>query len=322
MHILITGATGFIGRYIIKELAKKTHKLRALIRPTSKLIHFKDIKIELIVGDIADYDSVKKACEGIDLVYHCAGCVSNKNKNLLESVNIKGTENICRGSLEQGVKRVVYASSVAVVSGNQAMLLTDELPYAHTNIYGWSKVEAEKIAVRYREKGLPIAIIRPCAIYGPGEPHLLDLLLKLISFRLLPVIGKGNHRWHLGYIHNIVQIFLLAAKRQSALSKTFIAADIEALTVNEVFNIMADTLGVKRPRHIPDILAYTCAKCCDMLNRVSVFSIPFTTKNIDSFKKERIFDVSRAVNELGYKPEITARQALELTVREWMKTKE
>src|SRR3989338_5012484 len=206
MNVLVTGATGFIGRHLVRELKKhKQYKIFCLLRNLRKAKLLEGLDIEIIPGDITDKTSLEKLKNyQIDLVFHCAACVENCNPKNLETVNVSGTRNICDFSLVQGVKRLIYLSTVAVVSGNKEVPLTDDLPFSATNVYGESKVEAEKAVWEYRDKGLPVVILRPPMVYGEDEPHMMKLLLKLLKFRVLPLVNRGESKLHLAYVENVI----------------------------------------------------------------------------------------------------------------------
>lgn len=206
MKVLVTGATGFIGRHLVKKLAKdKRYEIFCLLRNLKKAKLLESLDIEIISGDITDKQFLEKLNGySFDLIFHCAACVENSNPEKLKTVNVEGTRNICELALNQGVSRLIYLSSVAVVSGNKEVPLIEDLPLAATNPYGESKLEAEKVVWEYRDKGLPVVILRPPMVYGEDEPHMLTILLKLLKWRILPLVNQGMSKLHLVYIENVV----------------------------------------------------------------------------------------------------------------------
>ena len=302
-NILVTGGTGFIGRNLIETLAKKENNVTALVRKSSNIIKLKNRGIHIVYGDINDLSSLKTALTGIDIVYHCAGYVRNASLKKLFRVNVEGTRNICQAALETGINRLIYTSSIAVISGNKQIPLTDDLPYSSTNNYGLSKLEAEKIVIEYRNKGLKTAILRPCMVYGPGEPHALNFLLNLIRWRLIPIIADGNAHWHLVHVNNVVNALILAGYMDQALSGTYIVADKEVLTVKEILNLMADAMGVKQPWHISKKF-------------IPILSItPFIKDKLKFFLKDRIYNISCIIKKLGYNPAITTKEGLRKVIQ-------
>ncbi|TBR18857.1 SDR family NAD(P)-dependent oxidoreductase, partial [bacterium] len=117
--VLVTGATGFIGHNLVRQLVKQGHRVFALVRKTSNVNLLKELGVSLIYGDITDSESLNKVLgRKIDIIFHCAALVDNTDKNKLYKINVEGTRNICNLALGLKVERMVYISSVAVVSGN------------------------------------------------------------------------------------------------------------------------------------------------------------------------------------------------------------
>ena len=117
MATLVTGATGFLGSHIARKLAERGDKVRILLRKTSKTINIDNINAERVYGDVTDIDSIRKALEGCDTLYHAAGVVSFKQADYkkMDDINVKGTNNVFTAAMEAGVKKAVYTSSVAAI---------------------------------------------------------------------------------------------------------------------------------------------------------------------------------------------------------------
>ena len=305
MNILVTGATGFIGKNLVRKLAQdKANRIICLVRPTSNIYELKSLGVAFVFGDICDKASLVaiKADLHLDLLFHCAAYVNDHNIKKLNLVNVTGTENIFRFALEHNIKKTIYISSVAVASGNPQIPLTEDLPYASTNNYGASKIEAEKIAVKYRTMGLNIAIIRPCMVYGEEEPHVMKYLLKALKWRLLPIMGTGCAKFHLVYIQHVVDALIFMMNNERCFEGTFFIADKEILTNNEVLTIMAQALGAKPPRVMPDFL-FRFLIC-----------LPFIGTKIKLFQKDRVYSTQK-IEALGFKFRFTVYRALADSIR-------
>lgn len=302
MRILITGATGFIGGTLASELAGRGERVICLVRRTSDTSALKQLGAELVYGDVTDEESLS-AVPACDVIFHCAARVENRGLRRLRASNVDGTEHVCRLALRLGVRRLVYVSSVAVVSGNPGMLRED-MPYAATNNYGISKIEAERVVLGFRDKGLPCAILRPPMIYGEEEPHSQDLLLWALAHRFLPLVDRGEHLLHLGYIRNVVAALILAKDRPEFLRGIYFAGDDDVLTVAEAFGIFASAIGAPAPWKLPP--SWTGA----------LGAIPLVGKKIAFFRKDRVYDTSR-IKAMGYKDAVPAREALSRTGAWW-----
>ena len=299
MNILITGGTGFIGRHLVEELSKsKDNKIYCIVRNLDRAKILKPYNVELIYADITRWDTMEKIINyNIDVIFHCAGCVQNKNYSLLEKNNVLGTKNICELALSMEVNKLVYLSSVAVISGNDEIPLCEDLPHKATNIYGKSKIKAEQEVLGYREKGLKTVIIRPCMVYGEGEPHLTKTLLLLLKFRMLPLINEGHNKFHLVYVKNVVDLIIYSLSKEEFLKGTFFIADKEVLTTKEVFSIFSEAINTKPPRNIPKFL------------NPFVLNFPYVGCKIKSFYKDRVYSIER-IKTLGFNHQYNAQHNL------------
>ena len=253
--------------------------------------------MKFVEGDITDEVSLK-GVPPVEVIFHCAALVEDRDLEKLLKVNLAGTENVCRLALRLGVKRLVYLSSVAVACGNHRLPLTEDLPYCPTNLYGVSKVEAEQRVLEFRAQGLPAAIIRPGPVYGEGEPHLSGRLFFLLKRRLLALPERGKRKMHMVYVKNLCGLLLSAMEDPRFLDGTFFSADEDALSYAEVFGILARSAGVPAPAGIPD--------CFTAL----ISSLPVIGPKYKSLCQDRVYDISR-IRALGYHDRVPAREALE-----------
>lgn len=304
MNILITGATGFIGKNLVERLFKSgIHNLFCLVRNPDKAKALVPYRVKLIHGDITSRDSLDKVLDyGIDIIFHNAAYVGNKNFRLLYRANILGSENICRLALSLGVQKLIYTSSVAVVSGNTSLPLTEDLPFQATNAYGKSKIEAERIVLSYRKRGLPTVIIRPPMVYGEDEPHMLKILLFATKHRLFPLIDGGKARFHLGYVKNIVEAMIFLSDKDEALEGSFFIGDEEALTVREIFDIFSKVLKVKP---LPNLASGL---------KPLLINLPVVGKRVKFFSKDRVYSLER-IRSLGFKAPFTVKESLARSAR-------
>jgi len=296
MKILITGATGFIGRHLVRELSQSEHDIYCIVRDSKKFGILKPFGVNMIHEDINDIHDSDIAVD-FDVVFHCAGYVKNDSRERLYRSNVLATEHICEFALKRGIRRMVYLSSVAVVSGNVEVPLVEDLKYKATNIYGDSKIEAEKLVKGYRRKGLKSVILRPCAVYGEDEPHLLKLLLTALKLRCAPLVDNGGNRFHLVYIGNVVHALVFSISNDSMLEGEYFIADKEIMTAKEVFCIMAQAIGAKRPIELPGFLNPLFLK------------IPFVNRKIESLMKDRVYSTEK-IESLGFKFPFDARTSL------------
>jgi nucleoside-diphosphate-sugar epimerase len=303
-NILITGATGFIGRHLAQRLIKdNAYNIFCLVRNLKKADFLYNWGAKLIPGDITDKASLRVLGDyEIDTTFHCAAYVNDKNLKLLHKVNVLGTENVCDLSLKLGVRQMVYLSSVAVVSGNTSVPLTENLSYCATNRYGESKIEAEKMALDYRRRGLKMIILRPPMVYGEDEPHMLRFLLFLLKHRLLPLVG-GRNRLHLAYVENVIAAMIFSLDKEIFYKDSFFVADNESLTVKEIFMIFSKTIGAKPPWIVPDYL------------KPLILHLPYFGKRISFFLKDRVYNIEK-IKAAGFNPPYSAEESLMRSAKE------
>ncbi|MBF0253083.1 MAG: NAD(P)-dependent oxidoreductase [Candidatus Omnitrophica bacterium] len=326
MKILITGATGFIGERVVVSLVKDSIYPVCTARKTSNVERLLELGVNIEYCDIGDLGELREIFLKIkpDIVIHSAAKVIAPKDELYEA-NVTGTLNVCKASLESGVKRLVYLSSVAVINGNPQRPLTDDMPYKATADYGETKIKAEKIVLEYREKGLPSAVIRPCIVYGENEPHALDKIFKTMKQWPIFIPAKSNEQssrhpersegsqqagpndaCQLVYVENVVDLIKLCMTKNEALEGTFISADKEILSLREIIKIIAEELGKGKVREIPSFIL----KAIRMVPKINDF--------YEQVFKIRTYDISRAVNILGYVPNVSTELGLRRTVKHWL----
>ena len=305
MKVLVTGATGFIGKQLVKELLKKEEfTIFCLVRNPNKVKPLKDLNLKLIYADVTQKYSLTKFFRyKFDILFHCAAAVGTNNRDSLYKTNVIGTENICELAWRLGVKRLIYVSSVSVVSGNPQVPLTENLPFSATNIYGESKIEAEKRVISYRKRGLCAVIIRPPMVYGENEPHMLKLLIKLAKYRLLPVINKGSSKLHLAYVKNVAQALVFSIKNEKMLEGSYFVADKEALSVKEVFSNIAMAAKAKPPVNLPQFI------------NPFLLNMPYFGKKLRFFTKDRVYS-TKGIEALGFSPAYEVRESLSKSIEQ------
>ena len=199
MTTLITGATGFIGSAVARELTDKGEKIRCLVRETSNLKNLDGLPVELSIGDIQDIDSVQRALKGCDHVYHLAAVYANwlPDPGLMYRVNEEGTRNFLTVCREAGIQKTVYCSSVAAL-GAHGKTAADESAQFNLNStkdhYYISKYRAEQVALEFFRKGLPVVIVNPSGPIGPrdiGPTPTGALIINLLKGKFPGYVDGG-----------------------------------------------------------------------------------------------------------------------------------
>ena len=323
MATLVTGAAGFLGSHIARKLVQRGERVRILLRKTSRTLNIKDIDAERVYGDILDIDSVKEALKGCDTLYHVAGLVSSKKADYkkLEDINVKGTVNVLSAALEAGVKKAVYTSTVAAIGVDPGGGIADEeTPFTleHMGIqYVNTKYYAEKEAMKFYEKGLPLVIVNPSVVIGPRDIHLSSTgFILWYCKKKFPGYMDGGVNFV--DVEDVAEGHILAAEK-GKVGERYILGN-KNLSIKELFSLLEKVTGIPSPkRKIPYFMALTAGFIAERILRVS--SPNFVVQDVDSAKAFRLywyFDSSRAVRELSF-PQTLVEESLEKTVR-WFKS--
>ena len=319
MKALVTGASGFTGRYMVDNLLEHGYKVRVFVRPTSQIDFLQEKPVEIVYGHLEIAQDLDRAVQGVDIVYHIAALYRAANVDDSEyfKINVEGTRHVLEASLRHGVKRVLHCSTGGV-HGHIANPPADEnAPFNSGDLYQDSKLEGEKLAMRYcHEKGLPVTIVRPTGIYGPGDMRMLKMY-KMIKNRKFIMFGKGNVFYHLTFVTDTVEGFRLAAESPKAIGQAYIIGGAEYFTLAEFAKTVAKVLGVSIPKiKLPVWPLYGAAWACEKICIPLGIQPPIFRRRVDIFVKSRAFDISKAERDLGYNPQVSVEEGIKITA-EW-----
>ncbi len=320
MIVFITGATGFIGSHLAERLASRGDKLRCLARETSDLTILNRLNASIAVANITDKDALRKALEGVDIVYHGAAVVGEWIfEEQAREVNIRGTQNLLEASLEAGVKRFVHISSLAVLGMKHHHHTPPDAPYQVTgDIYSDSKVESEKLVTDfYRKYGLPIVVVRPGFVFGPYDRRFLPRILKLLEDKKFMFLGNGRNTMNISYIDNLVDVLIQAGLREKAVGQIYNVTNKDKVTMKEFIFMICDILGIEKPsKSIPLPLAKFLASFLEASSRLLKKKGPplITKARVKVSGLNLDFDISKTVEELGYNSKISIKEGLKKTL--------
>lgn len=314
--ILVTGAGGFTGGALARRLAEKGYEVRGTVRQSGDTSLLEKAGVEVISGDIGNLDDVKRMVAGCTHVFHIAALFRRAGvpDSEYRRVNVGGTRFLLDSAHEAGVKRFIHCSTIGVCGHISNPPANEDTPYNPGDIYQVTKMEGEKLALNYFRSGqMNGLVVRPASIYGPGDLRLLKLFRMINSGRFV-IVGSGKPMFHTVYIDDLVDGFLLAMETDILNGDVFIIAGGEYVPLNELFNMIADTLGVKPPRvRVPawpvQMLGSVMEKICIPLG----ISPPIYRRRVDFFTKSRAFDISKAKSMLGYSPRVSLADGLART---------
>jgi nucleoside-diphosphate-sugar epimerase len=256
LSVLVTGAAGGLGRTICRVLNTVGVRVRALVRPEDDLCLVPLDQAGIKVGYVQDPDAVAAAAAGVDAIIHCAALLPNSLRlgaAAFLNVNVGGTITVFETAIAQNVPAAVFFSTISVVDHNTRTVARDELPQfvpGPNDAYLASKIEAERILSRRRsEYRVHLAIVRPAFIYGPGNYAVWKEPLRLTSEGKMALIGDGRATFPLIYAEDLAcyVLALISGPRFDPPYDIHVVANREPTTMNDVFDFIADYLGVQRP---------------------------------------------------------------------------
>ena len=314
----VTGATGLVGSHLAERLLERGMQVRVLIRSPSQIDLWKDRGVEIVHGDLADPASLARAVAGMDIVYHCAARppLGGTAQQFFRD-NVEGTERLLEAALQARVARFVHVSTVDVYGYDHHDGTNERTPFRADGLYSQSKIEAERLVMRYYEQhGLPVSILRPCLIYGPRDRHLLPTVPQLISRRHAPLVIGGRVLLDLVYVGDVAEALWLAGTKPSAIGQVYNITDGGRRTLREVVQTCARTVG-ENPHyfHLPYAPAYAIALLISGLSSWLKFPVlPILRwEIIKAMGHHRHFAISQAVEQLGYRPQVSLEAGLQLT---------
>jgi dihydroflavonol-4-reductase len=261
MRYLVTGATGFIGGRLVRQLVNAGHDVVALVREPAAAMDLHDLGVELVGGDILDRPGLDRATAGADGVFHLAAWyrVGAHDRSAAEAINVHGTRNVLEAARDAGVGKIVYTSSIAVL-GDTGRRVVDET-YRHDgpwlSEYDRTKWLAHyEVAVPLADAGVPVVIVQPGLVYGPGDHSNVGDVLRDYLRRRLPVMPDQGGCW--SHVADTARGHILAMER-GRIGESYILGG-ECRLWPDVLRLAEEITGVKAPRlTLPPVLARVSA---------------------------------------------------------------
>jgi nucleoside-diphosphate-sugar epimerase len=319
--ILVTGASGFIGKRVVLELLRRGVRVRALVRNPAKAAALAEAGAVLAVGDMTDPASLEEAVPGCQAVIHFAGATNDfKPRAYYERVNIEGTRVLAEAALEAGVERFVDISTVWVYGLRSGPGVCETSPCRESGqSYADTKLGAERVVRRLiEEKGLPAIIIQPSEVYGPGDPNWTERPLELIRSGRMILAGGGKGLTQPVYIDDLVE-GIMAAVVRGRIGETYMLCGAEAVTFREYFSYFARMAGRKRLPALPGPVAVAAATTAELAARVFRRQPVFTRQEVLATLATTSYDGTKAARELGFAPKTTLAEGMRL-VEEWVRS--
>lgn len=303
--VLVTGATGFIGRALIARLLREGVRVRAFVLPGEKTDGVLPAGVEIARGDVTDAAAVATAMHAAGTVIHLAAVVGDWGEEaLFQRITVGGTRNVMNAAAENGT-HVLLASSVVVYGDAIHHAVCDEdLPWGNAlGPYSRSKQQQERLAWELaRAKNVKLTVVRPTNVYGPGSRPWVDEVVTQLKGGMPALIGGGELNAGLVHVENVVDVFVRAASTAAAVGRAYNACDGSEVTWRQYFTDLAKLVGVKPPSSIPWVVANLGAYACEFTWRLLHLKQrpPLTREALNLVGSDHRVPVERARRELGY----------------------
>jgi nucleoside-diphosphate-sugar epimerase len=317
MRVLVTGGTGFLGQHIAARLLREGHGVRLLGRDFAALDPALVAHTEAVRADLRDREAVVAACQMVDAVIH-SGALSAPWGPWAEfqAVNVGGTAAVVEGCRRHGVGRIVQISSPAVVfTGRDHVGTTEAAPYPRrfSSHYAASKAAAELIVRAARD--LPSVILRPKAVFGPGDRSLLPRVIAAARAGRLPQIGDGRNLVDLTYVENVAHAVALAITSERAAGRTYHITNGEHVPLWGLIRAVLRRLGIPaRLRPVPLPIMMLAAALMEAAAALSGREPLLTRYTVAVLGRTQTYDTAAARRDLGYEPPVSVAEGVERTL--------
>ena len=319
MKCLVTGAGGFLGQYVVEKLIARGDTVRGLAR--GKYPQLKEKGVECIQADIQDKSAVKKACEGVDIVFHTAAIAGIWGKwEDFYGINTLGTDNVIAGCRAANVPKLVYSSSPSVTfNGSEQCGVDESAPYAHNWLchYPHSKALAEKSVLSANSSELLTCALRPHLIWGPRDHHLVPRLIDRARSGKLRVVGDGTNKIDTVYVENAADSHIQAADclepGAKICGKAYFISQGEPVNCWDWINEILKAVKIAPvTKSISFRAAWNVGSVFEFIYKViGIHSEPRMTRFLAAqLATSHYFDISAAKRDFGYSPRISNEEGM------------
>ncbi|MBC6474355.1 MAG: NAD-dependent epimerase/dehydratase family protein [Hormoscilla sp. GM102CHS1] len=321
MKVLVTGANGFTGSHLVKELAKRGDEVIGLVRQTSNLQRLsaclQGCQVQLVYGDITDTEAIKGAIASVDWVFHTAAYVELGLVNAAEMarVNVEGTRAVLEVAKAAGVQKLVYCSTIGVFGDTKGEAVNETFVRKQKDFasaYDRTKYLAQQLVDEFAQQGLPVVSVLPSGIMGGDDPHFGPVIAQFMQGRLKLWAG-GDRLTGIVHVDDLVKAMILAAEGGKKGEHYIISAG--DLTTREMFEILGKETGIKVPGEIPKPIARLLGNVLDPIGRLFSWQPPLSRERVHYIYDRCVrVEASKARQELGWQP-----RSVEETLRDIVK---
>jgi 2-alkyl-3-oxoalkanoate reductase len=265
---------------------------------------------------VTDPDAVRRSMKGVEFVFHLAAAFRELNvpNSFYDEVNVGGTRVVLEAARKEGVRKFVYCSTCGVHGNVDHPPADENAPIQPADYYQRTKYEAEPLVKRDAGGAMETVILRPAAIYGPGDPERFFMIFKRVSKGTFPMFGDGQTLYHPLYIDNLVDAFVLCLPPGVGNGREYLIADERYYPIEEIVRGVARALDI--PVRIPHYPVWPVVAIGHMLEKICKpigVTPPIFPRRVDWYRQNRAFDIARAKRELGYTPQVELDDGLRRT---------
>ena len=301
MRYVLTGGTGFVGAALARLLRGDGHEVVAVVRDPARAGRLTALGATLAVGDVTDGASVAAALPGADGLFHVAGWFKVGSRNPAEGwrVNVDGTRAVLTAAHEAGVERVVYTSTLAVNGDTKGRTVDETYRFSgrHASVYDETKARAHEIAEGFAANGLPVVIVMPGGIYGPGDTGQLGALMARVAAGRPVLIAEGPRMCH-AHVEEVARGHLLAMERGRPGERYMLAGP--QTSVGGLLDLVAEVAGTRRPARMPDPLITAAVPVAAALGRLLPLPSTLTAEVLRVTTATYLGSPAKAERELGW----------------------
>ena len=322
--VLVTGATGFLGKYVVEELVEHGYQVRAFGRNSKVGRSLENTSVSFFQGDLTNADDVTEACKEMELVVH-AGALSTVWGPWEDfyQANVLGTKYVLEACRQTGIQRLVYVSSPSIYAApkDQLGIKESDAPEGNNlNNYIRSKLASEKLFKDYPD--VPNIILRPRGLFGIGDTSILPRVINLSQKIGIPLIGDGRQLMDMTCVENVALAIRLALEVPEAKGEVYNITNGEPRAFRDLLEESLVGLGYPiRYRKIPAYLLSGIASSLEFLYKSLNLKgePPLTRYTYYLLRYSQTLDISKAERELGYRPKISISEGIEQYVQDYRK---
>lgn len=317
---LVTGATGFTGSTLVRKLVEQGVEVVAIARPTSNLTPFQGLPIRWFQGDVFDPQLIEQAMQKINYIFHMATPFREaKSPDVgYHNVHVASTQHLAKAALQQSdFRRFVQVSTIGVHGHVDNPPGDERCPFKPGDIYQATKLEGETWIKKFgAQTGLPVTVVRPAGIYGPGEKRLLKIY-KMAMRGWVPAIGNGSNLLHFVHVDDLTNFLLLAATHPQATGEVFICGSQQAIRFRDMVNLIGSYYQ-RSPRFIslPAPPIFALGDLFELICRPLGVEPPIYRRRLAFYTKDRSFDTRKMQKLLNFIPSHTDKDGL-IELAQW-----